>query len=153
MFWSLLQFFSALTPRGSMRQCLQCTEVDHVVDLIQDGTSMRAVPRRFAVSQHHEGGMRAGQPQLRLVLKAQHRAGWLAFAREHQNWQICHWRPVLFTDESRFTLNTCERRDRVWRRRGDCYAACNILQHDQFGVGQQWCGEAFLRRAAQPFMW
>uniref|UniRef100_A0A3B1JW58 Uncharacterized protein n=1 Tax=Astyanax mexicanus TaxID=7994 RepID=A0A3B1JW58_ASTMX len=27
-------------------------------------------------------------------------------AREHQDWQIRHWRLVLFTDESRFTLST-----------------------------------------------
>ncbi|KAI3373340.1 hypothetical protein L3Q82_006637 [Scortum barcoo] len=44
-------------------------------------------------------------------------------------------RPVLFTDESRFTLSTCDRRDRVWRRRGERSAACNILQHDRFGSG------------------
>ncbi|KAI3354701.1 hypothetical protein L3Q82_019193 [Scortum barcoo] len=55
--------------------------------------------------------------------------------REHQDWQIRHWRPVLFTDESRFTLSTCDRCDRVWRRRGERSAACNILQHDRFGSG------------------
>ncbi|KAL0174413.1 hypothetical protein M9458_030381, partial [Cirrhinus mrigala] len=70
-----------------------------------------------------------------VVLTAQHRAGRLAFAREHQDWQIRHWRPVLFTDESRFTLSTCDRRDKVWRRRGERSAACNILQHDRFGSG------------------
>ncbi|CDQ86102.1 unnamed protein product [Oncorhynchus mykiss] len=59
----------------------------------------------------HEGGMRARRPQVGVVLTAQHRAGRLAFAREHQDWQIHHWRPVLFTDESRFTLSTCDRRD------------------------------------------
>uniref|UniRef100_A0AAZ3P6C1 Tc1-like transposase DDE domain-containing protein n=1 Tax=Oncorhynchus tshawytscha TaxID=74940 RepID=A0AAZ3P6C1_ONCTS len=78
--------------------------------------------------------MRARRPQVGVVLTAQHRAGVL-FAREHQDWQIRHWRPVLFTDESRFTLSTCDRRDRVWRRRGERSAACNILQHDRFGGG------------------
>ncbi|KAI4873928.1 hypothetical protein NFI96_000145, partial [Prochilodus magdalenae] len=82
----------------------------------------------------HEDGMRARRPQMGVVLTAQHRAGCLAFAREHQDWQIRHWRPVLFTDESRFTLSTCDRRDRVWRRRGERSAACNILQHDRFGI-------------------
>ncbi|CDQ92486.1 unnamed protein product [Oncorhynchus mykiss] len=52
------------------------------------------------------GDMRARRPQVGVVLTAQHRAGRLAFAREHQDWQIRHWRPVLFTDESRFTLST-----------------------------------------------
>ncbi|KAI4891914.1 hypothetical protein NFI96_030001 [Prochilodus magdalenae] len=63
----------------------------------------------------HEDGMRARRPQMGVVLTAQHRAGGLAFAREHQDWQIHHWRPVLFTDKrSSFS---------------------NILQHDRFGSG------------------
>uniref|UniRef100_A0A8C7D2A0 Large ribosomal subunit protein uL4m n=1 Tax=Oncorhynchus kisutch TaxID=8019 RepID=A0A8C7D2A0_ONCKI len=62
--------------------------------------------------------MRARRPQVGVVLTAQHRAVRLAFAREHQDWQIRHWRPVLFTDESRFTLSTCDRHDSLempWR--------------------------------------
>ncbi|KAI4877436.1 hypothetical protein NFI96_026930, partial [Prochilodus magdalenae] len=31
--------------------------------------------------------------------------------------------------------STCDRRDRLWRRLGECYAACNIIQHDWFGGG------------------
>jgi len=46
MFWSLLHFFSVLTPRGSMRRRLQSTEAAQVLQLIQDGTSIRAVARR-----------------------------------------------------------------------------------------------------------
>ncbi|KAI4874345.1 hypothetical protein NFI96_022205, partial [Prochilodus magdalenae] len=70
----------------------------------------------------------------RLHEDAQHRASVLHSVglREHQDWQIGHWRPVLFTDEIRVTLSTCDRRDRVWRRRGEQSAACNILQHDRF---------------------
>ncbi|KAI4894222.1 hypothetical protein NFI96_027092 [Prochilodus magdalenae] len=83
----------------------------------------------------HEGGLRARRPVGGPVLTGQHRRARLAFATEHQNWQIRHRRLVLFTDESRVYLSTCDRRDRLWRRHGECYAACNIIQHDWFGGG------------------
>ncbi|KAI4882996.1 hypothetical protein NFI96_015792, partial [Prochilodus magdalenae] len=81
----------------------------------------------------HEGGLRARRPVVGPVLTGQHRRARLAFATEDQNWQICHRRLVLFTDESRVYLSTCDRRDRLWGRCGECYAACNIFQHDRFG--------------------
>ncbi len=59
----------------------------------------------------HEGGLRARCPLVGPVLIARHHGA--RFAIEHQNWQVCHWRPVLFTDESRFTLSTCDRREMV----------------------------------------
>ncbi len=74
----------------------------------------------------HEGGLRARRSLVGPVLTARHRGARLAFAIEHQNWQVRHWRPVLFTDESRFTLSTCDRCERVWRSCGEHYAACNI---------------------------
>ncbi|KAI4872607.1 hypothetical protein NFI96_005705 [Prochilodus magdalenae] len=80
----------------------------------------------------HEGGLRAQCPVVGPVPHGQHRRARLAFATEHQNWQILHRCLVLFTDESRFYLSTY---DRLWRRHGECYAACNIIQHDWFGGG------------------
>ena len=77
--------------------------------------------------------MRACRPLVVPGSTVQHHAARLAFAREHQNLQVGHWRPFLFTVESRFTLRTCSRCERVWRRHGERYAACNIVQHDQFG--------------------
>ncbi len=73
----------------------------------------------------HEGGLRARRPLVGPVLTARHRGARLAFVTEHQNWHVRHWHPVLFTDECRFTLSTCDRCERVWRSSGE--------QHDQFG--------------------
>ncbi|KAI4888054.1 hypothetical protein NFI96_003401 [Prochilodus magdalenae] len=115
-----------------MVRYLDPTEVAQVVQLLKDGTSICAIATR---NRPHEGGLRARRPVVGPVLTGQHRRARLAFATEHQNWQICHRRLVLFTDESRFYLSTCDRRDRLWRRRGECYAACNIIQHDWFGGG------------------
>lgn len=83
----------------------------------------------------HEGGVRAQRSQVGVALTAKRHTGRLAFAREHQDWQIHHWHPVIFADESRFTLSTCDRRGRVWSCCGECSAACNIHQHDRVGSG------------------
>lgn len=54
------------------------------------------------------------------VLTTRDRGARLGFAIEYQNWQVCPWHFVLFTkkDESRFTLSTCDRHERVWKSWG-----------------------------------
>lgn len=83
----------------------------------------------------HDNGMRSRRPARGPILTVQHRASRLTYAREHRNWQLRNWSPVLFTDESRFHVSTCDRRVRVWRRAGERYADCNIVEHDHFGGG------------------
>lgn len=51
------------------------------------------------------------------------RAARSAFTREHQNWQVCRRSPVLFTDESMFTLSTCDRCHSVSRLSHICHTS------------------------------
>lgn len=45
-----------------------------------------------------------------------------------QNWQ---WGPVLFTDEGRLTLCTCDRCERTWRWWEEHSAVCNVLRRER----------------------
>ena len=90
----------------------------------------------------HEDGMHARRPATGPILTEGHRRARLDFARNHQDWQVGDWAPVLFTNESRFTVSTNDRRVRVWRRQGERFADCNIVEVDQFGGGSVmvWAG-------------
>ena len=44
-----------------------------------------------------------------------------------------HWRTVLFSDESRFTLKFAEGRIRVWRGPGERFAVACAMSVDRFG--------------------
>ncbi len=42
---------------------------------------------------------------------------------------------ILFTDESKFHVSTCDRRVSVWRRAGEQYADRNIVEYERYGGG------------------
>ena len=52
------------------------------------------------------------------------------------------WKKVLWSDESRFTLDFHDGRVRVHRMRGERYASCCISEHDRYGGGSVmvWAG-------------
>ncbi|GFT72770.1 HTH_Tnp_Tc3_2 domain-containing protein, partial [Trichonephila clavipes] len=65
---------------------------------------------RFTVARRlHGGGLFARRPVRR------RRSLW---CREHRNWRDNEWGPVLFTDESRFSLSSDSHRILIWRERG-----------------------------------
>lgn len=66
-------------------------------------------------------------------LTAIHRRNRLRWCREHSRWTRRQWNAVLFSDESRFCVNTSDGRERVWRRAGERYAECCIREVDRWG--------------------
>ena len=79
----------------------------------------------------HSAGLRARRPYVGVSLS--HRQARLAWTRQHRRWTNQQWATVLFTDESRFLLDMLDRRRHVWRRRGERYANCAIVEHDRYG--------------------
>ena len=86
----------------------------------------------------HDRGFNARRPYFVLPLTARHR-----LARQYQRWNLGQWSHVMFSDESRFMLDFCDGRQRVWRRRGERYFDATNLPHDRYGGGSVtvwgWC--------------
>lgn len=93
----------------------------------------------------HGDSLSARRPATGPVLTVAHRRRRLEFANNHVNWQLAQWRCLMFSDESRFHVSACDRRVRVWRRPGERYADCNIVEYDRFGGGSimYWGGISF----------
>lgn len=79
------------------------------------------------------------------ALTPEHRRARLQFAREHIGWNIENWQRVCFSDESRFSLYSSDRRVRVIRRPHERYAQCNIQPTHMFNGGSimVWGGISF----------
>ena len=93
----------------------------------------------------HEANLRARPPAVRPPSTPRHRAARLEFARDHSHWQLRHFRPILFTDESKFCLDFHDGRRRVWRQRNERFTDCCIAEHDKFGGGSVivWAGISY----------
>ncbi|GFU59689.1 transposable element Tcb2 transposase [Trichonephila clavipes] len=66
----------------------------------------------------HEGGLYARRPIVCIPLTPRHHAARRRWTAEHRDWEQHDWSQVLFTDESRFSLECDTRRVLVWRDRG-----------------------------------
>ena len=87
--------------------------------------------------------MIARRPARCPVLTAEHREMRINFVREHQNRQHNHWRPILHTDESSFTVSTDDKPARAYIRQGERYADCNIVEVDRYDGGSSWPGPSY----------
>ena len=92
--------------------------------------SVSTVVRRL-----HKTGLYARRPAVCVPLTARHRQARLEWCRHHVGWTRDQWSDVLFTDESRFSLQSDSRRVLVWREVGTRYKAHNIIERSAFGGG------------------
>ncbi|GBO12845.1 Transposable element Tcb2 transposase [Araneus ventricosus] len=91
---------------------------------------------RVTVSKRlHETGLFARRPAVCVPLTSTNRGARLAWCREHRDWSMDQWATVLFTDESRFSLNTDSRRTFIWREPGTRYLPSNVREIDHYGGG------------------
>ncbi|GFU63531.1 HTH_Tnp_Tc3_2 domain-containing protein [Trichonephila clavipes] len=74
----------------------------------------------------HNSALYAKRPVV-CVNRRQRRAH-LSCAREHVSWTRQRWASVLFTDESRFTLDSDSGRLLIWRERSTKYHQSNTVE-------------------------
>ena len=99
--------------------------------------SAKTVRRRLATNQ-----MFARRPYKGPILTRRHRRNRLAWANNHVGWTRQQWREVLFTDESKFNLSFADGNKRIYRRRGERFAQCCVLEHNRWVGGgiMVWAG-------------
>lgn len=79
--------------------------------------------------------LRCRRPYKGTILTRRHRDVRLRWAQNRVVWNQRRWNGVLFSDESRFTLSFADGRTRIWRRTGERFADCCVMQRDRFGGG------------------
>ena len=79
--------------------------------------------------------LRCRRQAVRPPLPPHHRTARRHWCTLHLWWQRVQWRRVMFTDESRFSIQFNNGGVRVYRRPGERFTDVNVRQHHQFGGG------------------
>ncbi|GFT53039.1 transposable element Tcb2 transposase [Trichonephila clavipes] len=92
----------------------------------------RRVSSQTVRNRLHEGGLYARRPMVCIPLTPRHRAARRRWVAEHRDWEQHDWSQVLFTDESRFSLECDTRRVLVWRDRGTRNNPAFVRERSQY---------------------
>ena len=99
------------------------------------GLHGRPISSKTVIRRLRERGIRARRPYVGPVLTLRHRQARLQWCQNHRQWQARQWNGVLFSDESRFTLEKADGRTRVYRRTGERFTDACVTQVDRFRRG------------------
>ncbi|GFV89159.1 transposable element Tcb2 transposase [Trichonephila clavipes] len=92
----------------------------------------RRVSSQTVCNRIHEGGLYARRPMVCIPLTPRHRAARRRWAAEHRDWEQHDWSQVLFTDESRFSLECDTQRILVWRDRSTRNNPAFVRERSQY---------------------
>ncbi|GFV28452.1 transposable element Tcb1 transposase [Trichonephila clavipes] len=81
-------------------------------------------------------GLYARRPVRCVPLTATHCRLRLTWSREHALWTPQQWSCVIFSDESRFSLQSDSRRTLIWRAPGTRYHQENTIERHRYGGGR-----------------
>ncbi|GFW28002.1 HTH_Tnp_Tc3_2 domain-containing protein [Trichonephila clavipes] len=89
----------------------------------------------------HNAGLYARRPVVRVPLNGRQRRNRLCWAREHVSWTQQQWDSVLFTDESRFTMESDSGRLLIWRNSALDTINPTLLKDTVIEVVESWFGQ------------
>ncbi|GFX54419.1 transposable element Tcb2 transposase [Trichonephila clavipes] len=95
-------------------------------------TTGRRVSSQTVRNRLHEGGIYARRSMVSIPLTPRHRTARRRWAAENRDWEQHNWSQVLFTDESRFSLECGTRRVLVWRDRGTRNNPAFVRERSQY---------------------
>lgn len=94
---------------------------------------LRNISPRTVRNRLRERNIRPRRPAIRPVLQRRHRVARLAWCRAHLRFTRRDWARILFSDESRFHLDSSDGRSRVYRRVGERYQDNCVVERRLFG--------------------
>lgn len=129
-------------PRVTSRRQDNHIRHTHLRNRFQTSTvTARSIPRDRQISARtvrnrlREHDIRPRRPAVRPVLLPRHRRARLAWCRRYLRYTQNDWAGVLFTDESRFHLDSFDGRQRVYRRPGERFSDACVIQRNAWGGG------------------
>ncbi|GFU35153.1 HTH_Tnp_Tc3_2 domain-containing protein [Trichonephila clavipes] len=89
----------------------------------------------------HNAGLYAKRPVVCVPLNGRQRRNRLCWAREHVSWTQQQWASVVFTDESRFTMESDSGRLLIWRNSALDTINPTLLKDTVIEVVESWFGQ------------